>query len=137
MDAAIVPNFVVVDTDYRTLPTQLVDDVRNFAGSQEYAEIDATERSRPEIVFSALVKLCIRLHKKDMAGDLGWGERATLKQIHKFFERIAESDNPSTRYTLVTVMFDRLAQDEGWEVVPTLKDRFGPATRQLFGLWIT
>ena len=78
--------------------------------SQEYSAINDVERHRPEIVFSALIKLCIRLHKKEMAGRLLWGERATLRQIHKLFEKIARSHASSTKYTLVTIMFDRLAQ---------------------------
>ncbi len=136
MDAAIVPDFVVVDADYQGLPDRLVGDVRNFSHSQEYSAINDVERHRPEIVFSALIKLCIRLHKKEMAGRLLWGERATLRQIHKLFEKIARSHASSTKYTLVTIMFDRLAQDEGWDVLPLLKKRFGPATSELFNLWI-
>ena len=136
MDAAIVPDFVVVDTDYQALPERLIGDVRSFARSQEYVAIDEVERHRPEIVFSALVKLCIRLHRKELTGRLLWGERATLRQIHKLFERIARGHTASTKYTLVTIMFDRLAQDEGWEVLPLLRKRFGPATSELFNLWI-
>ena len=136
MDAAIVPDFVVVDSDYQTLPDQVVSDVCSFSSSQEYAAIDTVERHRPEIVFSALIKLCIRLHKKELTGRLLWGERATLKQIHKLFEKIARGHAASTKYTLVTIMFDRLAQDEGWEVLPLLRKRFGPATSELFNLWI-
>ena len=136
MDAAIVPDFVVVDTDYRNLPDRMVGDVRSFARSQEYTAIGDVERHRPEVVFSALIKLCIRLHKKEQSGRLLWGERATLRQIHKLFEKIARSHAASTKYTLVTIMFDRLAQDEGWEVLPLLRKRFGPATSELFNLWI-
>ena len=136
MDAAIVPDFVVVDNDYRTLPSQAVSDVRSFSSSQEYTAIDVVERHRPEIVVSALVKLCIRLHKKELTGRLLWGERATLNQIHKLFEKIARGHAASTKYTLVTIMFDRLARDEGWDVLPLLKKRFGPAARELFNLWI-
>ncbi len=136
MDAAIVPDFVVVDTDYQALPEQVVGDVRNFSRSEEYAAITEVERHRPEIVVSALVKLCIRLHRKELSGCLLWGERATLRQIHKLFEKIARSRASSAKYTLVTIMFDRLAQDEGWEVLPLLKKRFGPATSELFNLWI-
>ena len=136
MDASIVPDFVVVDTDYKALPDQLVGDVRSFSRSQEYAAIAAVERHRPEVVFAALVKLCIRLHKKELEGRLLWGERATLRQIHKLFEKISRSHASSTKYTLVTIMFDRLAQDEGWEILPLLKEWFGPATGELFNLWI-
>ena len=104
--------------------------------SQEYTSIADVERERPEIVFSALVRLCIRLHKKELEGRLLLGERVTLRQIHKLFEKIARSHASSTKYTLVTIMFDRLAQDEGWEVLPLLRERFGPATSELFNVWI-
>ena len=136
MDAAIVPNFIVVDTDYQMLPEQLTDGVRHFTGSVEYSAIDDTERDRPDIVFSALVKLCIRLHKQEINGSLPWHERATLRQIHEQFERIAREDTASTKYTLVTIMFDRLAIDQGWEILPNLQQRFGPETGRLFDLWI-
>ena len=78
MDAAIVPNFIVVDTDYQMLPAQLTGGVRHFAGSMEYSAIDDRERDRPDIVFSALVQLCIRLHKQEVDSSLSWRERATL-----------------------------------------------------------
>lgn len=136
MDAAIVPNFVVVDTDYRTLPALLVGEVPDFTVSEEYAAVDHEARNRPEPVFRALVRLCIRLHKQEMAGRLRPGERATLEQIHRLFERIARDGTVSRRYTLVTAMFDTLAQAEGWLVLPGLKERFGPETRRLLGLWI-
>lgn len=136
MDAAIVPNFIVVDTDYRMLPEQLTGGVRHFTGSAEYSAIDDRERDRPDIVFSALVQLCIRLHKQEIDGRLPWRERATLGQIHEQFERIARDDAASTKYTLVTIMFDRLAIDQGWEILPNLRKRFGPETGRLFDLWI-
>lgn len=136
MDAAIVPNFVFVDTDYRMLPEQLTGGVRHFTGSAEYSSIGDEERDRPEIVFSALVQLCIRLHKQEMTGRLRWRERATLRQIHEQFEQIARDNAVSTKYTLVTIMFDRLALDQGWEILPKLRERFGSETRRLFDLWI-
>ena len=136
MDAAIVPNFIIVDTHYRKLPDLLVGDVSGFAASQEYAAINDPERDRPESVFAALVRFCIRLHKQEMAGPLGWRDRATLEQIHGVFELIARDDIASRKFTLVTAMFDALAEDEGWSVLPGLKKRFGPCTRHFFNLWI-
>ena len=137
MDAAIVPNFIIVDTHYQRLPDLLVGDVSGFAASHEYTAIIGSERDRPEPVFAALVRLCIRLHKQEMAGPLGWRDRATLEQIHGVFERIARDDIASRKFALVTAMFDALAEDDGWSVLTGLKKALGPSTRHFFDLWFT
>ena len=136
MNAAIVPNFIVVDTDYWTLPDLVVGDVPEFATSDEYAAIDNGDRYRPEAVFSALVRFCIRLHKAEITGHLPSCERTTLGKIHEVFDTIAQDGTVSRKFTLVTTMFDALAYDDAWLVLPNLKQRFGPAARRLFDHWI-